>query len=117
MNCCAARSRRCFDRYGWIYDATARQWVRFTLWPAQLRALRTINAHLLVIILKARQLGMSLRNSSWGLLEWLMLFQAEATVLLFSKRDDEAVYLLTRPAEGDVRKAAGVDAVGGSPRQ
>lgn len=102
---CAESPLYFLDRYGWIYDATARQWVRFTLWPAQLRALRTINAHLLVIILKARQLGMS-----WlvlGFAEWLMVFRAEATVLLFSKRDDEAVYLLTDRLKGMYAKLPG----------
>lgn len=81
------------DRYGWIYDATARDWVRFRLWQEQAQALRVIDRDMLVIILKARQLGMSWLVLAYAL--WMMLFRASATVLLFSKRDDEAVHLLT----------------------
>jgi hypothetical protein len=46
----------------------------------------------LFIILKARQLGMTWLAVGFAL--WLMLFRPAATVLLFSKRDDEAVHLL-----------------------
>ncbi|MCK9629939.1 MAG: hypothetical protein M0R37_15285 [Bacteroidales bacterium] len=95
---CAESPVYFLDRYGWIYDATARDWVRFALWAAQARALRIIDQRLLVIILKARQLGMSWLVLGYAL--WLMLFRAAATVLLFSKRDDEAVHLLTDRLKG-----------------
>ena len=81
------------DRYGWLYDATARRsWVRFHLWPAQFSTLAGIQACRLAVILKARQLGLT-----WlvlGYAQWLMLFRPQATVLLFSRRDDEAVQML-----------------------
>lgn len=79
-------------RYCQIYDATMRTWVPFHLWPAQVTTLRTIADELLVIVLKARQLGLSWLVIGYAL--WLMLFKPVATVLIFSKRDDEAVYLL-----------------------
>src|SRR5690606_17347792 len=45
-----------------------------------------------VVMLKARQLGMSWLCLTYAL--WLMLFRPAATVLIMSKRDDEAVELL-----------------------
>ena len=75
-----------------IYDATARTWIPFALWPAQIETLKTIHAHQLTIILKARQLGITWLGLGYAL--WQMLFNPAATQLLFSKRDDEAVYLL-----------------------
>lgn len=80
------------DRYGTLYDATARGWTRFHLWPSQAEVADSLARERLVIILKARQLGMT-----WlvvGRALWLMLFRPAATVLLFSQRDDEAVHLL-----------------------
>lgn len=80
------------DRYGTLYDATARGWTRFRLWPSQAEAAATLERERLVVILKARQLGMT-----WlvvGRALWLMLFRPAATALLFSQRDDEAVHLL-----------------------
>ena len=81
------------DAYGWIYDATARGWVRFRLWPAQRATADTLARERLVVILKARQLGMTWLVVGYAL--WLLLFRPAATVLLFSKRDDEAVQLLS----------------------
>lgn len=89
---CAESPMYFIDRYCWIEDATAREWRRFDLWPAQARTLRTILNNLLTIILKARQLGMTWLVLSYAL--WLMLFRPSATVLLFSKRDDESINLL-----------------------
>jgi hypothetical protein len=80
------------DRFAQIYDATAKGWLPFHLWPAQVDALSTIATHRLTIVLKARQLGLSWLVLGYAL--WLMLFQPGATVLLFSRRDEEAVDLL-----------------------
>ncbi len=99
MNCLQAEYEACnrsftywLDRYGTLYDATARGWTRFHLWPSQAEVADSLARERLVIILKARQLGMT-----WlvvGRALWLMLFRPAATVLLFSQRDDEAVHLL-----------------------
>jgi len=90
---CSASPAFFLDRYGTIYDPQARGWVRFRLWPAQVRALEQLAAHRLAVVLKARQLGMSWLTVGFGL--WQMMFRPAATVLLFSQRDDEAVHLLT----------------------
>src|SRR5690349_16515249 len=79
--------------YVQIYDPTAGGWIPFRLWPEQVRTLRELITYLLNIILKARQLGLT-----WlvlGYVLWLMLFHPIVTALFFSRRDDEAVYLLS----------------------
>ncbi len=86
------------DRCGYLYDPTGRPgeaggWRRFRLWPSQVRAMETLAANPRCVMLKARQLGMSWLTVGFAL--WLMLFRPAATVLLFSKRDDEAVHLLS----------------------
>jgi hypothetical protein len=80
------------ERWCQVYDATARVWLPFGLWPAQRDVLLDLEQQRLTVILKARQLGLSWLVVGWAL--WLMLFQPAATVLFFSKRDQEAVHLL-----------------------
>lgn len=84
--------------YCQIEDPNTGGWLPFALWPEQKRALRAIVENLLVIILKARQLGLSWLVLAYAL--WLMLFRPAATVLLFSRRDDEAVHLLSDRLRG-----------------
>ncbi len=81
------------DRWAQVYDASARSWLPFHLWPAQIDVADLLQRERLVVMLKARQLGMSWLTVAYGL--WLMLFHPAATVLLFSKRDAEAVHLLS----------------------
>jgi len=73
-------------------DGAGGAWVPFTLWPEQQRVARLLQEHRLVVALKARQLGLTWLVLAFAL--WLMLFSPIATVLLFSRRDDEAVDLL-----------------------
>ncbi|MBK8048121.1 MAG: hypothetical protein IPK16_13940 [Anaerolineales bacterium] len=77
-----------------IYDATTQDWVRFELWPAQERTLQTMAHSRKLVVLKARQLGISWLSLAYAL--WLMLFRSPATVLLFSLREAEAKELLWR---------------------
>jgi hypothetical protein len=86
------------DTYGRIYDATRAAWVPFRLWPEQLKTLGTIRDNRLVVILKARQLGLTWLVLGFAL--WLLLFHPAATVLLFSRRDDEATDLLKTRLRG-----------------
>jgi hypothetical protein len=86
------------NTYGHISDVELRDWMAFHLWPEQERTLRILDANQLVCILKARQLGLT-----WlalGYVLWLILFRPAATVLLFSRRDDEATDLLTTRLRG-----------------
>lgn len=78
--------------YCQIYDAEAKNWIPFKLWKEQYDVAKLAMTHKLLIALKARQIGMTWLFLAFGL--WLMLFHPIATILIFSKRDDEAVYLL-----------------------
>ncbi len=89
---CKADRAYFIDTYCQIYDATAREWVPFTLWQAQRTTLDMLHAHRLTVVLKARQLGLSWLVLADALHD--LLFSPAATVLLFSRRDDEATYLL-----------------------
>jgi len=81
------------DRYVQIYDKKTRRWVAFRLWRCQWEVLQDFAAYQLNVVLKARQLGLSwLALAYYGL--YRMLFEPVAQVGIFSKRDDEAVYLL-----------------------
>jgi hypothetical protein len=80
------------DRHARIYDSVTRCWAPFALWPGQVSALDAIASSQRTVILKARQLGISWLCAGYAL--WLMLFRPAATVLLFSRRDEEAAQLL-----------------------
>jgi hypothetical protein len=80
------------SRYGQIYDATLGDWIPFELWGEQRRTLDVIHNNRLTVILKARQLGLTWLTLGYAL--WMMLFRPAATVMIFSKRDEEAMYLL-----------------------
>lgn len=90
---CARSLPYFFVRYLQLFNATEQTWVGFDLWPGQEPVLGALQRHRQLIILKARQLGMT-----WLVLGYFlhkMLFQPAATVLLFSRRDDEAMELLS----------------------
>lgn len=83
-----------FARYVSIYNATVRRWIPFELWPAQQSALADIATHRYIVMLKARQLGMSWLTLTYAL--WMMVFRPAPNIMLMSKRDDESIELLTR---------------------
>ena len=84
--------------YCQIEDPIRGEWIPFDLWPEQRETLSVIDNNLLVVMLKARQLGLTWLVLAFAL--WLMLFRPLATVLLFSRRDTEAVYLLDDRLKG-----------------
>lgn len=81
------------DNYVQIYDAVVGGWIPFNLWPAQFNVVEKLEKSLLLIILKARQEGLTWLILAYIL--WLMIFRPAVTALLFSRRDTEAVHLLT----------------------
>jgi hypothetical protein len=95
---CAEACDYFIDEYCQIYDATAKKWVPFKLWREQFETLQRIIESRLVVILKARQLGLTWLILAYFL--WLMLFHPAVTALVFSKRDDEAVYLVDDRLKG-----------------
>lgn len=66
----------------------------FHLWPSQVKVMWDFMLHRLVLILKARQLGISWLCCAYAL--WLCLFHPGKVVLLFSKGQGEANELLRR---------------------
>jgi hypothetical protein len=86
------KAPRAFFQYLYIEDPVARDWIPFSLWPAQEEALEALHRHQRIVILKARQLGLTWLCLGYAL--WTMIFRPIATVLLFSRRETEARYLL-----------------------
>lgn len=91
---CRADVAHFIATYCHIYNATERNWVQFDLWDAQRGVLQDFGDSPLSLVLKARQLGLSWLALCYAL--WLMLFHPAAAVLIFSKRDEEAIDLLGR---------------------
>lgn len=92
MDLCGLSPEYFTVQYTHIYDPSSRAFIPFDLWPAQARVLDLIHENQRVAVLKARQLGLTWVALAYAL--WLMLFRPAATVLLFSKRQEEAWYLL-----------------------
>lgn len=82
------------DTHAWIFNATERSWLRFSLWAAQMDVCDALRTGRHTVVLKARQLGLTWLCLGYAL--WLMLFRPAAVILLFSKREDEAQELMTR---------------------
>lgn len=80
------------NHYCYIYDSVKSDWVRFSLWPAQVQVLHGIDQNQLTIILKARQLGISWLALSYAL--WSIIFRPIASVSIFSRRETEAIHML-----------------------
>lgn len=66
----------------------------FRLWPAQVELVWALQTERLVIMLKARQLGMSWAACGYAL--WLCVFHPGREVLLFSRGEKEAAELIRR---------------------
>ncbi len=86
------------DHYCFMYDAVAGDWIDFKLWPAQAEAMEAIQENRQVVVLKARQIGMTWVSVAYAL--WKMIFHPEATVLMFSRRDEDAIELLDGRLKG-----------------
>ena len=65
------------------------------LWPDQVEVLRGLHKNRLVVLLKARQLGMTTIVIQ-GYAVWLAMFRPGSTILLFSKTQKEARDLIKR---------------------
>ena len=81
------------QNYCHIYDTIEGGWVPFELWPAQIAALDIIHGNQLSVVLKARQIGLTWLCLAYAL--WCMIFRPIASILIFSKRDVDAIYLLS----------------------
>lgn len=68
--------------------------MRFKLWPSQWGVLRSLLLERFVLILKARQLGISWLCCAYAL--WLCIFQDGKVVLIFSKGQKESDEMMRR---------------------
>ena len=73
---------------------STRAWIPFKLWDAQIEVLYCFDTHQFVIILKARQEGLTWESLAWAL--FTSQYRPIATVLLFSLSDREAMALLSQ---------------------
>lgn len=71
--------------------------IPFILWPAQTKVLETILDSRLVVVLKARQLGLTWLALAYAV--WRMVFQSGYTVVALSKREDPDAKELVRRVE------------------
>jgi hypothetical protein len=82
--------RSCIDFIAqavWIEDKTQPTGIsRFNLWPKQIEALQVLLVQIFVIILKARQLGLTWLVLAYAL--WKLLFNPGFLAIAISKRDD-----------------------------
>ncbi len=99
---CAESPLYFIHHYVAIYDALMKDWVPFKLWPAQASTLKIFQLERLVVVLKARQIGLTWLALGYAL--WLMIFWPTATILLYSRRDDEAIDLLDFRLKGMYRR-------------
>lgn len=76
-----------------IYDKVAKAWIPFRLWECQQWVLADLHMYTLNLALKARQEGFSWLALAYNAL-YKMVFRSIAKIGVFSKRDDEAVYML-----------------------
>ena len=89
---CFANPIYFIDNYCKIYDSISMNWIPFTLWESQKELVSAIHYQQLLVILKARQLGISWLSLSYAL--WQMIYRPIASVSVFSRREPEAIYLL-----------------------
>lgn len=77
----------------WIEDKTVPGNVsKFVLWPAQVKALLDILVHRLVVIVKARQLGLTWLVLAYAV--WRMVFNHGFTVVALSRSEPDAIELV-----------------------
>jgi hypothetical protein len=76
------------SRFCWIESDRGGPPRRFQLWPFQVEALRAFDKYDRVLVLKARQLGLSWLADVYAL--WLCTFNTGQTVLIFSYTQREA---------------------------
>lgn len=79
-------------RYFYIFDTPSQDWILFDLWPAQVEVSIMIDGNQYTILLKPRQVGIS--RLVLAIILHGMLFRPVFQAGIFSKREDEAFYLL-----------------------
>lgn len=92
---CAADPAYFIDTYCQIYDNATAAWIPFKLWSVQRRMIEAVHHHKLTIALKTRQIGGTwLYGDCYPL--WTAIFRPIASILIWSRTDEDAVELLKR---------------------
>jgi hypothetical protein len=91
---CAASPIYFVNEYVQILDPQVGNWFAFKLWAEQARVLHLMHTKRFIAGLKARQVGITTLALAYGL--WEVLFRPIASVLMFSRRDEEAKDMLLR---------------------
>lgn len=82
------------ENYCWINDPTTFETFRFELWDFQHEVLDAFTSNKRLIILKARQLGISWLVAAYAL--WMALFKNNANILILSQKEELAQALLAK---------------------
>lgn len=85
---------RFLQKYCYIQDKIEKRPSLFRLWPAQLRILPEIFSAMLLIVLKARQLGLTWLCAAYCL--WVVCFHPMKLIVVISAKGDWAVEFLDR---------------------
>jgi hypothetical protein len=93
-------------RYVQIYDATQHRWRPFSLWPVQGSVLARMKAERKLVVLKARQLGISWLSLAYAL--WLLVCRPPCLACSSGRR---RYTVGVDPAEGNVHSDESVACV------
>ena len=93
---CAINPAYFVDTYLKINDPNkpGTEWFPFKVWKAQKKSIRLIHKNDKIVVLKARQLGITWIMIAYAL--WMMVFKPGSMILLFSKTSDDARELMGR---------------------
>ena len=95
VRCAAADGFRFFLQTYVLIEDQQYGTIPFALWPAHARMLDALDPHQLLIVLKARQIGMSwLLGAAYPL--WLAMFHPNKLAMLFSRREEDAKELIRK---------------------
>lgn len=95
---CKADMAYFIGKYVMILNATDETWLPFDLWPAQRDVLSQMHESRQLIVLKARQLGLTWLCLAYAL--WRIVFYPIATIGIFSRREEDAKELLDKRLKG-----------------
>jgi hypothetical protein len=98
MRRCRADMAYFINEYVLILNATNETWEPFSLWPAQRGFLDDLHENRQLVILKARQLGLTWLCLAYAL--WRIVFYPIATVAIFSRIETDAQELLDKRLKG-----------------
>lgn len=82
------------DEYGYIEDKDSSKAIKFALWPEQRNVITRIMVALFVVILKARQLGLTWIVAAYCL--WLAITKPLQLIVIVSSKEDTAKEFLGR---------------------